>query len=283
MSAVFGAMVGLLAGVGVWLAVAGLVPRPVIERPAGRPIAWRPLIRRVAAVLASFVAIWLFTGWPAAGLLAAAAVSVIPLLVAARAQRAEANDRSEALASWAEMLRDTITAHAGLREAIALSAPVAPLAIRRQVQSLAARAERQPLGDALRRFGAEVADPVADLVVAALVIAADRQAQRLPELLAQIAAAAREQSSMRLRVETGRARTYASSRALVVITFGLAVGLLLFSPTFMSPYDTFGGQVVLTLIGGLFAGALMGLVAMSRPVQPPRLFAAEATLPGGER
>jgi Flp pilus assembly protein TadB len=137
-----------------------------------------------------------------------------------------------------------------------------------------------PLGDALRRFGAEVADPVADLIVASLVIAAERQAQRLPELLARIAAAAREQASMRMRVETGRARTYASSRALVVITFGLAVGLLLFSPTFMAPYDTVGGQMVLMIIGGLFAGALAALVAMSRPALPPRLFAAEVDTGG---
>ena len=197
---------------------------------------------------------WAATGWPAAGVLAGAAAVVAPMLVGARRAREAVNERSEALAVWAEMLRDTIGAHAGLREAIALTAPVAPVPIRAEVQALAARSEREPLGRALRRFAAEVADPVADLIVAALVIAAERQAQRLSELLSQIAAAAREQSSMRLRVETGRARTYASSRALVVITFGLAVGLLLFSPAFMSPYDTAAGQLVLIGIGGLFTG-----------------------------
>ena len=142
------------------------------------------------------------------------------------APRDRLNARSEALAVWAEMLRDTIAAHAGLREAIAVTARVAPLPIRAEVQALAVRAEREPLTVALRRFAVEVADPVADLIVAALVIAADRQAHRLAELLSQIAAAAREQAAMRIRVETGRARTYASSRALVAITFGLAVVLL---------------------------------------------------------
>ena len=56
----------------------------------------------------------------------------------------------------------------------------------------------------------EVADPVADLIVAALVIADERQAQHLTELLAGIADSARQQAAM--RVETGRARTYTSSR-----------------------------------------------------------------------
>jgi Flp pilus assembly protein TadB len=216
---------------------------------------------------------WAATGWPAAGVLAGAAAAVTPMLVGAKRAREAVNERSEALASWAEMLRDTIGSHAGLREAIALSAPVAPLPIRPSVQALAARCEREPLGRALRRFAVEVADPVADLIVAALVIAAERQAQRLSELLSQIAAAARARSSMRLRVETGRARTYASSRALVVITFGLAVGLLGFSPQFMSPYDTVSGQLVLVGIGGLFTAALVGLVSMSRPAVQPRLLA----------
>ena len=74
---------------------------------------------------------------------------------------------------------------------------------------------------------------------------------------------------MRQRIETGRARTYASSRALVTITLGLAVGLLVFSPKFMAPYRTFTGQLVLTGIGAVFAAALAGLVVMSRPAPTP--------------
>ena len=170
-----------------------------------------------------------------------------------------------------DMLRDTISSHAGLQEAIAITSRVAPAPIRSEVQTLSVRAAQGSLTDALRRFAADVEDPVADLVVAALVIAADRQAQRLPELLTQISLSAREQAAMRRRVETGRARTYASSKALVVITFGLAVVLMLFSPTFMRPYDTATGQLVLVGIGALFAGALWGLVQLGRPADSPRL------------
>ena len=123
------------------------------------------------------------------------------------------------------MLRDTIAAHAGLQEAIAVTARVAPAPIRTEVQALADPGRARLAVDCvapLRR--ANVDDPVADLVVASLVIAAERQAQRLAELLGRRSrSAAREQAAMRLRVETGRARTYASSKALVAITFGLAV------------------------------------------------------------
>ena len=267
-----GAITGLLFAAGVWIAIAGF--RGVTQRSTvRRPISWDQLWWRGGLVLAAAAAGWALTGWPAAGVLAGGAAAVAPLLSGTRRRRDELNAKSEALASWAEMLRDTITAHAGLREAIALTARVAPAPIRKEVQLLAVRAERESLTTALRRFAVEVADPVADLIVASLVIAAERQAQRLAELLTQIAGSAREQSAMRLRVETGRARTYASSRALVAITFGLAVILLVFSPTFMSPYDSATGQIVLMAIGALFAGALWALVQLGRPVTPPRLLA----------
>ena len=41
----------------------------------------------------------------------------------------------------------------------------------------------------------------------------------------------------------------------------------------MEPYDSLGGQVVLIVIGALFAGALWALVQLGRPAVPPRLLA----------
>jgi Flp pilus assembly protein TadB len=206
-----------------------------------------------------------------AGVIGGGLVALVPLLFAARRARTAALAKTEALASWAEMLRDTIAAHAGLNQAVAATSRVAPPPIRVAVQSLAARAERFALSPALRRFAADVDDPVADLIVAALVIADENQARNLADLLTEIARSARDQTAMRVRVETGRARTYASSQALVGITLALVVTLLLFSPAFLEPYDTFGGQLVLGVVGGLFVGALWTLVQLGRPVAVPRL------------
>jgi Flp pilus assembly protein TadB len=271
-----GALVGAIAAGGVSLIVVGIVGVPERQGRTGASLKWDDLWWRAALVVAAVVAGWVVTGWPAAGAVAGAAAAVIPLLVDGRRQRELVLARSESVATWAEMLRDTISSHAGLREAISVTARVAPAPIRTEVQALAVRAERESLPDALRRFSADVHDPVADLVVAALVIAAERQAQRLSELLSQIAAAARDQAAMRARIETGRARTYASSKALVAITFGFAVVLMVLSPTFMEPYDTTTGQLVLIAIGALFAGALWGLLALGRPAVPPRLLAGAA-------
>ncbi|MCU1395313.1 MAG: putative integral rane protein [Ilumatobacteraceae bacterium] len=272
MTALAGAVVGVISAIGVWIAILGATGVTVNEHPK-TSIEWSTVGWRAALVVFAAAVVWAVTGWPAAGGLAGAATGIAPMLSGSRRRRRELEERTESLASWAEMLRDTISAHAGLREAIAVTARVAPPAIRREVQALSVRAERESLPVALRRFASEVDDPVADLIVTALVIAAERQAQRLSDLLSEIAASARQQAAMRMRIETGRARTYASSRALVVITLGLAVLLLLFSPRFMSPYDSVTGQQVMLGIGALFAGALWGLVRMSRPAPAPRLLA----------
>lgn len=266
-----GAAMGVLAATGVWIAIVGW--RGVTARPPRRKLTLSDDVWwRACLVVAALLAGWAFTGWPAAGAIAGASAAVVPMLFGIGQRRRELTARTEALASWAEMLRDSISSHAGLREAISVTARVAPLPIRAEVQELAVRAERESLTTALHRFGQQVDDPLADLIVASMVIAADRQAQRLADLLTQIADAAREMSGMRLRVETGRARTYTSSKVLVLFTFGLAIALLLFAPDFMAPYDTATGQLVMVGIGGLFCGALWSLVVLGRPAASPRLF-----------
>lgn len=272
MNGLTGALLGVMVAGGAVLMVAGFRATTAPERKTS-VLNWRTSATSAAIALAAGIVGWAATGWFAVGGLAAGVAVIAPRLAGTKARREHAQERSEALASWAEMLRDTVSAHAGLREAISITAKVAPRAIRDDVQRLSARAEREQLTKALRQFATEVADPVADLVVAALVIASDRQAHRLSELLSQIASSAREQAGMRIRVETGRARTYASARALVLITFGFAVVLMLFSPTYMEPYDSMSGQLVLMMIAALFAGALWGLVQLGRPSESPRILA----------
>jgi len=96
------------------------------------------------------------------------------------------------LSAWAEMLRDTIAGAAGLEQAVAATGPIAPLPIAEPVARLARRLDFEPLPDALRRFADEVNHPTADFVVAALVIAAEKEARDLGRLLGQLAVCARE-------------------------------------------------------------------------------------------
>ena len=152
MRALAGFTVAVIAAVGVWMAIVGFRGVAVKEPRSSRSLRCDDLWWRGVIVLFAFVAGWLLTGWPAAGGVAAGCATVVPLLSGTRRTRQRIEARSDAVASWAEMLRDTINSHAGLREAIAVTARVAPVPIRTEVQALAVRAEREPLPSALRSF-----------------------------------------------------------------------------------------------------------------------------------
>ncbi len=279
------ALAGLLGagvGLGVVLVVAGWrgvdLPRPArqTERAQiGRAQAGRARLerasRRLALAVGSAVVVGAATGWPVGAVLAGLAGWGAPGLLSGAGRHQAALGRIEAVAGWAEMLRDTMAASAGLEQAIVATAPLAPLPIRAEVATLAGRLETERLAPALRAFADEVADPTCDLVVAALVLAADHQTQRLGELLGTLAQAARDQATMRLRVEAGRARTRTSVKVIVGATGTLVAGLALVDRGYLAPYDTRSGQLVLVLVGGLFALSFLWLARMTRPANLERI------------
>lgn len=77
------------------------------------------------------------TGWPAGGLLAALAVFGLPALLGPDRQHQRALARVEAVAGWAELLRDTLAAAARVQQTIIATAATAPEPIRPQVRELA--------------------------------------------------------------------------------------------------------------------------------------------------
>jgi hypothetical protein len=227
----------------------------------------RTLLAVALAVVAGAV-----THWPAAAAIGAGSGWVAPGLIGANRRRQRALARTEAVAVWAEMLRDTLAA-GGLREAILATRRVAPEPIATQVAVLAERSEFAPLGVSLRQFAASIADPVADHVVAALVAGSERQASGLRNMLGRVAASAREQAGMRSRVEAGRARTYAQARFVVVFTPLFALGVALLSPGYFRPFGTFAGQLVLAAVGAGFVASLWGLQRLAEPAAAGRLLA----------
>jgi tight adherence protein B len=232
---------------------------------------------RLALGFAGAVVIGALTRWPMAALLCGIAGFLAPSMLGGQAARKAKLDRIEAVAAWAEMLRDTMAGSGGLEQSIIATAGVAPLPIRREVLRLAARLERDRLAPALREFADEIDDPAGDLVVAALVLAADKSPKRLGDLLGRLAQSARAEVNMRLRVEASRARTRTSVRVITIFTLLFAVGLLVFNRDYLEPYDRAVGQLVLGLIGLCFAGAFLWLARSFRFQDEERFLHMEPT------
>lgn len=212
-----------------------------------------------------------FTGWVVGGVLAALAMWSLPRVLGGDKDHARRVARIEAVAAWTEMLRDTLSAAAGLEQAITATVDTAPAAIRDDIRELVIRIERgDRLPDALRGLADDLADPTADLVLSALVLASQHQARQLAELLGELATEAREQVSMRLRVEAGRARTRTSVRVIVGTTLAFAVGLVVLNRGYLAPYDGAGGQLMLLAVGGLFGLAFWWLGKITQASETER-------------
>ncbi len=279
MSAVVIAALGALAGAGAFLVLAGVTGRRVLTWT--RPLVAERAVEGLGAVrltmaLATAAVVLVVTGWVAGALLAAAAVVVGPKLLGGKAGREASIARTEAIAAWTEMVRDSIAAASGLEEAITATAPVAPLAIRPEVTVLVRRLEHQSLPAALAAFGDEVAHPSADLVVAALSIAARMEASDMTGLLSRLAEAIRDEARMRIRVEVGRTRVRTATKVIVGVVAATLVLLAVLNPGYLASYDSATGQVVLLVIGGIFAVGGWLLLRMAELDMPER-FSARGT------
>ncbi len=182
--------------------------------------------------------------------------------------------RLEGIATWAEMLRDTLSGAAGLSQAIAATSRTAPNTIRPAVEALSGRlASGVHARDALSAFGEDVADRSADTIVAALCMASEQRAQRLGDLLSALATTIREEVGMRLRIEASRASARTAIRTVAGFSLAFLSLLALLARSYLAPFSTAQGQVVLLLVGAFFAGGLWLMTKMAEPKTGGRLAA----------
>ncbi|WP_329072676.1 type II secretion system F family protein [Amycolatopsis sp. NBC_01480] len=246
--------------------------RQRLARAAGHRTRDRRWVVRLGIAAGAALLAGAVTGWLVGVALVGAAVWFLPGLVGPDRAHARRVARIEAVASWTEMLRDTLSAAAGLEQAIIATAWLVPAAIRGEVTALAGRLENgQRLAPSLRCLAEDLADPTADLVLAALVLAAEHQARQIGALLGSLATTAREQAAMRMRVETGRARTRTSVRVIVATTLAFAAGVVVFNRAYLTVYDTALGQFVLLVIGALFAAGFAWLARIAGSGRPRRV------------
>lgn len=273
MQVLVAASAGALVGLGLWMgitAITGINVIPDADRlvpkavPADRATVW------LATAIVAGVAVGLVTGWPVAGIGVGLGVLIGPAALGGGARRAQEAATADAIATWADMIRDTMAGAAGLEESLVQTAAVAPAAIRPQVEDFAHRLRHQPLEVALDHLARDLDHSSADLIVASLAAAARLEARDLGPLLARLAEAIRGDVRMRHRVEIGRARIRTSARIAVTITAATVAFLYLFARNLLEPYDTPAGQAWLAVVTVVFFGAGFMLHRYSQLEAPQR-------------
>lgn len=268
------AVLGAALGIGLLLTAAGLRGRQVLasaSRRSGRlGVLFDQLALRILlAVPAALVAVTA-TRWTVLAVVAFGAAWWAPTWWRSRGGFARELALVEAIATWTEQVRDTLAAANGLEHAIGATAALAPAPLAGAVERLAARTDYEPLPDALRRFADELAHPMADFIVAALVIAAEKEARDLGSLLGSLAEAARDEARMRTRVWVGRARSRSAIRIIVCVVVLFVLGLLVFNRDYLKPYDSAGGQFALLMILATFGASFVAMQRIGRIQMPQR-------------
>ncbi|MGW6318992.1 type II secretion system F family protein [Streptomyces sp. NPDC055099] len=282
------ALCGALIVGGVLVGVRGATPVPVAAgRPPARwvvrwqaaqaalPDAWARRYRFIVVVAAlATLGAWLIWTRPVHGLLAGLAVLGIPWIWNPAGTSSRQIVRLEALAEWMQQLAGVHEAGGTLDSAITASATRAPQVIRPQVRLLAARLRvgANP-SIAYRQFADAFADGAVDNAVMLFLTHAQDHGPGLSRAL-QSMAGLTEQEAISLRsLDAKRAQVRTGTRWVSLISLAIAAYILT-NPSWGEIYRTSSGQLVMLVLGALFAGALMGMrkLAQSRPA--PRLLAA---------
>jgi tight adherence protein B len=238
------AMAAVLFVVGVALVLSGLHHEHVTVRRAST---------RRLPIVAGIVVVGLvlaISGWIIPSLVIGA---IVGWLVDSMHRRNAGDDagveRTEALASWVENVRDVLQSGNQPVGAIGVTTDTCPPSIRPQVRSLFARLSAgQPPEVAFRRFADEMDEPLADLVAVGLLIAVSRGAET-EDVLSALAAQARHQADRRRIVEAERAPLRREVWMVSLVMCALLGGVFLFArSSYLDAYDDVSGQLFLSLI-----------------------------------
>ncbi len=225
---------------------------------------------RATAALATGVLIVVFSGWVVPAIVAAAFAWIATGAWQRRDRTVGDAERTDALASWIENLRDVLVAGDQPIGAITATVATCPGPIRPAVRRLAAGLGRQHPDIVLRRFADDIDDPLGDLVAAGLLIAIRRGA-RTVAVLTSLADQARHQADRRRIVDAERAPVQREVGLLTAIMGSLIVGLIVFGRAdYLQPYETIGGQLFLAAVLAIYGVLLLRVQRLARFPRPQR-------------
>ncbi|QLQ10081.1 MAG: type II secretion system F family protein [Nocardioidaceae bacterium] len=281
MIALIPALAGALIVAGIIGIVTGLrsTSTPPRRAPSRRTRPLQDLDRRTRLLLlgslAGGVVAWLATGWTLAIVAVPVAAVGLPMLLSSGSAAARI-ERLEAMEEWTRSLSGVLTVGVGLEQALVATLRSTPAPISAEVTRLVARLRaRWVTEDALRAFADELDDSTGDLIAANLILGARRRGAGLASVLEGLAESVAADVRARRQVEADRAKPRATARWVTLISAGVLV-ILALSGTYVAPYRSPLGQVVLVTLLTAYVATLIWMKRMAVGRDLPR-FLAPAT------
>jgi Flp pilus assembly protein TadB len=276
------ALAGALIVGGVIALVVGLTPSEVVERPP-RKVRLKPLPRQTqwllaAATITGLIAV-MVTGWAMALLLVPIAFVGLPALLSSGPAQTRIA-RLEAMEEWTRSLAGVLTVGVGLEQALVATMRSTPAAIAPEVTRLVARLRaRWATEQALRAFADELDDSTGDLVAANLILGARRRGAGLASVLDGLAESVAADVRARRQVEADRAKPRATARWVTIISASVLV-VLAISGTYVEPYRSPFGQVILVGLLAAYVSLLVWMKRMAIGRELPRFLGARVAQTG---
>jgi tight adherence protein B len=226
------------------------------------------------------VLVALLSGWLVAVLVVPAALAGLPVLLSAP-PAASKIDRLEAMEEWTRSLSGVLTVGIGLEEALVATLRSAPDGIRPEVTRLVARLRaRWSTEEALRMFADDLDDATGDLVAANLILGARRRGAGVASVLESLAESVAADVRARRAIEADRAKPRATARWVTLITIGV-LAVLALTGSYISPYSSPLGQMILVLLLGGYVATLVWMRRMAAGKPLPRFIGSSARQEAG--
>lgn len=281
-------MTPLVPAIGGSLVVAGLIGvvlgvhrvPPSAPKPRRRSARRRLALSRRTRILlitglAAGLILALLSGWLLAAVVVPVAVAGLPTLLSDTSARDKIT-RLEAMEEWTRSLSGVLVAGAGLEQSLVATLKSTPEAIRPEVGRLVARIRaRWSTEDALRAFADDLDDATGDLIASNLILGTRRRGPGLAAVLDSLAESVAADVRARRQVEADRAKPRTTARWVTIITVAV-LGVLALTGSYVAPYRSAVGQLLLALLLGAYVGVLVWMRRMSKGVSLPRFIGAEA-------
>ncbi len=279
MTTILPALAGGLIALGLLGVVVGVRPTAIPPREAKAASRRRVPSRRTRVLLLVGGALglvgWLITGWILALVIAPVAVIGLPVLLSAPPAATQIA-RLEAMEEWTRSLSGVLTVGIGLEQALVATLRSTPAPIADDVHRLVTRLRaRWDTEKALRAFADELDDATGDLIAANLILGARRRGAGLASVLEGLAESVGADVRARRQVEADRAKPRATARWVTLISASVLVVLAL-SGTYVEPYRTPVGQVLLVLLLSAYVATLIWMRRMAAGKPLPRFLATRA-------
>ncbi|NJD66820.1 MAG: hypothetical protein FIB00_16535 [Chloroflexi bacterium] len=241
--------------------------RTFLDRNGASHVSVRDLILISAATgMALALATQLALGWPMVGIAAFLLGLTLPAWYLSNRHQRDRTAVQAALADAVDSLRSAVRSGMSVEEALASLARNGPEVLRPALTDLARDLRVSGFEEAVRRTRERIADPVFDMVAAALLMSHRVGGRNLSTVLEALSRSVRQTLQVEHELRAHQAKNVLSARIIAALPLALILIIRGLNPTYLDVFSSATGQAILALC---LLSVAIGYAGMLRATRLP--------------